>query len=251
MDKEQIIEFAKLNMHRRDYKRIMDSLYPTGWTYMDLAEYIAMKRHGKNLAELSTSSSDSIQPLPPAVDIITPESSPDIDLNPPEVERRLQEYLSVYEAETPNDVSVLRRLCASDIVLERLNERWINLSTHNGSPTEIKALVESITKISAENRQLQMHLKIDKSSRGEGEDAGKKLMDYIQAAKKIMHQQGFPIICAACAKSESKTVNLYGFIVWHFEQDVDWSFTFTCPRCKATMTYTKDNAKDVRTIAKW
>lgn len=263
---EQFREFAGLNKNSRRHRRMMDELFPGGWEEEDLADQLCLRKTGKHLLEIdipsvevhppeelsapkvSSSSGNIAQGANPAIQKVT---SPDLDLGH-DVEARYRRYLEQFQPEAPNDELMLRLLCENEITLQRLNDRRLRLLETNARPVDLKSIVEAITKLSSECRQIQTHLGIDRPSRGTGQDAGDKLMTYIKNAKTVLRRQSVPLFCTNCYRSESQTLNLYGFQVWHLQDEaVNWRLEFECPRCHTKMVYSKENVADLKALAGW
>lgn len=170
------------------------------------------------------------------------------------VQERMAEYLKSYDATTPNDRLMLLTLCRFEVALDSMNQKYLMMTTGSGKPSEIKAMTDAIGKLSAEARNIQVMLGIDKPSRGTEEDSGKKLMDYAHQAKLQLHRQGFPIICESCARSEDKRIFQFGFTVWHFAENPqvgEWSFSFVCPVCNLPSHIDHTNYKFIKQLAGW
>jgi len=240
----EYLDFAQANMHRMAYKRKMDALFPNGWGAQELADWLCRSKTGKGLSEL--------EPITSQMQEFPPQENYDVQDVTDAVEGRLAQYRQIFSADTPNDEMMLRILCQNEITIEKLNGKADSL-INSGRITskDLQDVVNMLTKLSAECRLIQKDLGIDKPSRGEGQDAGVKLMDYVQQAKKVLHKQGFPIACPSCFHSEAKIRNLYGFVVWHLEGDVKWSFVWTCPRCKTKNTFTSEIVADLRDMFEW
>jgi hypothetical protein len=247
---EQFIEFAQLNRNTKRIKKEMDEAWallgmPAGaWEVEDLADHLCFKSTGKHLRELTP---DTPEP--------TPEANPPIPEVIPEnmsqdVQARYQRYVSQFIPETPNDEAGLWQLCQNEVSLERLNERKNHLIETRAKAGDVKAIIESIRSLSAENRAIQVTLGIDRPSRSTGQDAGDKLMEYVKKAKSVLHRQSVPIFCVNCMRSESRTLNLYGFFVWHLQEE-EFRLEFTCPRCGTVLTYTRANIADLKGLAGW
>lgn len=240
--REEYIRFADANKGRMAYKRHMDALFPNGWGVTDLADWLCRNKTGKGLAELEMTSQ-----MP---EFVPEEKSAVQDVTDP-VESRLSQYRNIFSADTPNDEMMLRILCQSEVTIENLNlqaERLIEAKRLTSK--DLQDVIMMITKLSSECRMIQRDLGIDKPSRGDGQDAGLKLLDYVQQAKKVLHRQGVPIACPTCFHSESKVKNLYGFFVWHLGE-VEWALEFTCPRCKTKTVIRQELVPDLKAVFEW
>jgi hypothetical protein len=236
---QEFIAFAQANMSRREYKRKMDSLYPSGWTYMDLADFVCRTKTGHGLKETAEE---------PAPEVAVVETSSAEDT----VSERIVQYNRIFSADTPNDKLMLKILAENEATVEKLNRQKDKLiDMGRASSKEFDSVVQLIQKISSECRLIQRDFGIDKPSRGEGRDAGLKLMDYIASARQVLHDQSYPLGCPTCLHSEAKIKNLYGFLVWHLQSDVEWEFSFKCPRCGNTVTLNKDIGQDMKTLWGW
>jgi len=253
----QYREFAALNMNTRRLKKEMDGLFPGGWGTEELAEHICFKKTGMHLNDIPSAEvpSQEVQTAP-KVSLPMPETTPEV--NPPiqdvrhDVEARYQEYLRYFQPEAPNDSLDLRLLCENELTLQRLNERRLRMLETNARATDLKAIVEAITKLSADCGQIQKRLGIDRPTRGTGQDAGDKLVGYINKAKAVLQRQAVPLFCTNCYRSDAKTLNLYGFMVWHLQdEEVEWGLEFQCPRCHTKMVYSKENLADLKAIVGW
>jgi len=241
---QEYLDFAQANMHRMAYKRKMDVLFPNGWGAQDLADWLCRNKTGKGISEL--------EPITSHTPGFIPQANYDVQDVTDTVESRLAQYRQIFSADTPNDEMMLRILCQNEVTIEKLNTKADTL-INNGRITskDLQDVVNMLTKLSTECRLIQKDLGIDKPSRGEGQDAGLKLMDYVQQAKKVLHKQGFPIACPSCFHSEAKIRNLYGFVVWHLQDEVEWSFTWKCPRCNAKNKFNQDIVPDLRAMFEW
>jgi hypothetical protein len=257
----QYREFAALNMNTRRLRQEMDGLFPGGWTVEDLADHLCLKKTGKHLndipsAEVPSQEVQLQQGMSSPIPNQTPPANPAIQEAIPDlrhdVEARYQEYLRYFQPEAPNDELDLRLLVENELTLQRLNERRLRMLEANARATDLKAIVEAITKLSDDCGRIQKRLGIDRPTRGTGQDAGDKLVGYVNKAKSVLHRQGIPIFCTACYRTDAKTLNLYGFFVWHLQDEaVNWRLEFECPRCHTKMVYTQENLADLKAMAGW
>lgn len=239
----QFREFARLNMSsNRRLRAKMDAAFPGGWTEENLADHLCFEKTGMHLSELEG-------------------GPPPQEANPPipgqaaneQVEARYQEYLRYFQPEAPNDVLDLRLLCENELTLERLHERRLRMLEANSRPTDLKAIVEAISVLTASCGSIQKRLGIDRVTRGSGEDAGDKLMTYIERSKAVLQRQAMPILCTSCYNTPAKTLNMLGMLIWHFQDEskVDWKFEFECPRCHARLVYTRANLPELKKLVGW
>ena len=257
---KDFIEFATLNQKTRKYLKEMNQLFPGGWGVEELADLICQRSTGKHLKELEAPSPEGqsepkaslpkVEPTPqakPAIQGVIPAGPMGQD-----IEARYALYLQHFQPETPNDELNLYTLCQHEVTLQRLNDRRLRQLESNARAGDIRAIVDSITKVSEDSARLQKLLGIDRPSRGTGQDAGDKLMDYIKRAKEVLHRQSVPLYCTACYRSDSQVLNLYGYTVWHLQdEDVDWQLTYECPRCHQTMTYNRETVADLKGLIGW
>lgn len=251
--KAQYLEFASLNLHTKRLKAEMDSLFPGGWTVEDLAEHLCLKKTGKHLNELDSPVEPKPVEVTPHIEESPPEANQGIPgVTPKDIEERYREYLTYFKPDAPNDEHDLRIMVEEELTLRHLHARRLRMLETNARAADLKSIFEAITKVSEDYGRIQKRLGIDRLSRGSGKDAGDKLQDYITNAREVLHRQGIPILCTNCYRSDAKIVNLLGFLVWHFQdEDIEFRFEFTCPRCKTKMAYTKENLKDLKAIAGW
>lgn len=163
------------------------------------------------------------------------------------VDDLLAEYMKVYEVTTPNDIDSLRQLCSLKLAIDDLElaERELlrNLkdTTKSGKVTEayINSIVNARMKYSAEYRQLQTTLGIDRPTRDKAE-SDKGGADYMrqlmQSAADLLKSKSVAIKCPRCA--EEKVILAQGLVLCHFP---GWSWTGTCPRCSQPFTLTDNH----------
>lgn len=257
---EDFREFARINKRRADYKRELDRLYPRGWNIENLADYLCQKHKGMTLSQLEAQErGEEPPPAPPDFGSEPLPMETEAKFKIPEVDSasvqaRFDKYLQHYEADKPNDRHLLLQLCRYELALEKFTEQYTTiLSNPDANPREVTALTNAISKLNKEYLDTQKALGIGKTDRMEQQDAGVKLIDYIRQAKKMLVRQSFPISCPYCCKGEDRIMEQYGILIWHlmFDEDVAWSFQFTCPRCKTVVVVNQDNVQDVKMMFGW
>jgi len=148
------------------------------------------------------------------------------------VQAKVKEYLDTFIDPTPNDKASVQMLALLEVQMDRIQSQ---LMLPDISPEERKNMMDTMKTISAEHRQREHLLGIDKRTRDEdqgGSDMVEKITD---------------IIDQAAAYYEKKIIELnhcgikLGHLLAHFE---DWEFTFTCPRCGEKVTYTPADMKE-------
>ena len=91
----------------------------------------------------------------------------------------------------------------------------------------VKDLNDTRTALSREHRLLQQALGIGRAARGEQINIEEQIRKWREAARARVEKESTPIRCANCVSD----FNL-GFILFHFRDDVPWSFSFQCPKCQ-------------------
>jgi len=136
-------------------------------------------------------------------------------------DERVKQYLTHFQNATPNDMMLLRQMVDIELQLDNISEMRRDLK----DVMEIKRLGELQVKLSAEHRQIQTLLGVDRNSRETQVDAAVEVKRLVDGAKKLLEERSTPIRCPYC--NNQRKLNL-GFIVYHF-RDTGWQFTFTCP----------------------
>lgn len=143
------------------------------------------------------------------------------------VVQRVDAYISNFEGVTPNDIQTFRQMAVLEQQMVEIEAR-LQLKEQL-DPKDLKTLGELYTKLSGEFRQLQSVLGIDRSSRETQVDTAAELKKMIGAAKELLKKNSIPITCKSCA--EKGVVIAEGYVLFHFRNDVKWSWDSVCPQC--------------------
>ena len=156
----------------------------------------------------------------------------DVDEISGEVEQRLKVYLEAYTNLTPNDELSLRRMAVFEVQMKHIEDELLSPDL---SPEARASLLNSLKTLSAEHRQVEHLLGIDKRTRDEdqgGSDMVDRIGDIMDEAADYYKRKIVEVIhCGIKA----------GHILMHFE---DWEFTYTCPRCKKRVILTHEDMKE-------
>jgi hypothetical protein len=142
-------------------------------------------------------------------------------------EKRYRAYTESFENITPNDEHNFRMLVAIEIRMEAIEEDL----KRPKEGQRIKDLSDSFKALSTEHRQLEVALGIGRATRGDQINIATELENFKQAAAELIKKSGTTIRCSNC-KSQFN----FGFIVFHFQNDVPWKFDFECPKCRHLST---------------
>jgi len=269
--REQFLDYARANMKKREFRQRMRQANYTRWDENDLANLLCLEATGHQLdisspisekeehaksPDLDLLELEPLTPLPPLPkeEVIPAGDIPGVigALDDQAVELLYKEYVSRYDMPEPNDRFMVLQLCRFQVALDKANRNYLRLLDNEGiSQNQLKAAADQLERITMRVISMQKELGIDKVSRGAEADSGEKLQEYARQAKHALHRQGFPIICVNCARGVDKIKSQYGFVVWHFLFDSDWTFKFACPRCKQEMVYTKENVLDLKRLMSW
>ena len=187
------------------------------------------------------------------------------------IEAKIAERIKSYSEDfdlttlTTIDRQNIRNMASLEMAAEAAN---IQLAGHSIgasplTPTEFKALSDSVKVVMAEARQQAAALGIDRKTRLSGEQSELEmyLPKLAAEAKTFLYRDCIAIICLECRKSEAQVDIRTGFISspieltntpamqYHFfEEDLEWSATFKCQRedCGKLFTIDRTNWKDYR-----
>lgn len=158
----------------------------------------------------------------------------DVLLDPKEfnskVERRYSQYLTAYEAATPNDRQNLRSLAEVEVQLEYTTNMMVPLMV-NTAPGKVKRLNELSKRkgdLLNQSDRLQKNLQIDVKGRAATRGARKAeeiIYDIIDQSEDFLKQWSIPV--------EHCGIEI-GFIVHFFPETPFETHTWICPRCNQT-----------------
>lgn len=152
-------------------------------------------------------------------------------------EERFQTYMSYYEDPAPNDVLLLRQMARIESQLDTIQENW-ETAIADGERTASKGWSDMLKSLTDEHRAIQTTLGISRSSRDRTksrEDLADYIQDIIGKTARFLDEHTVQIRCPECKRSPAETEIDMGFILFHFRQDVPWSFEFECPLCQETV----------------
>ena len=154
------------------------------------------------------------------------------------VDKRVDAYISHFEGVTPNDIQAFRQMAVLETQMAEVETR---LHDAGLLPDELKKYGELYSKLSGEFRQLQTSLGIDRASRETQVDTAEELKKMMKGAQELLKKHGVPIICPKCREDNVK-IN-QGFVMFHFRQDVTWTWTSQCPKCGSMIVLGEEHAK--------
>lgn len=162
------------------------------------------------------------------------------------VQARVDAYLNDLDKSsiTISDRSQIKNLARLDIAIEELTAKLSGIA--DASDKSAKTLSDNLTRLMAQHRQISALLGIDRksrASRGEGEYES-YLPRLHQEAQAFLAEHSLMIVCPLCIKEKSHTKILEGTIIFHFKEDVEWSWTSHCPKCRQMFTINQDNWHD-------
>lgn len=154
--------------------------------------------------------------------------SPDIDTW---AKARYDEYLEQFTPETLNDEQMLLELCYIEHNLNQIREK-VDQSIESGDAhTRIKALSDVKRGLLADYNKIQSELGISRSKREENKEIKDEIPRFIQEANEFLAENSVQIQCPHCLSEPAEVIINQGFILFHFREDVSWSWRQTCPRC--------------------
>jgi phage FluMu protein Com len=136
------------------------------------------------------------------------------------VEERLAAYLEEFDVVTPNDEEMLKAMAEIEVNLEAIGKLLIG----EKSPTEIRKLTESKTKLLTEHRQLQTILGIDRA----GREKSKKQKSAVDEIQELV-EGGARFIEEQLVKISHCGIEM-GWLLYHFSES-GYEFRAKCPRC--------------------
>lgn len=154
------------------------------------------------------------------------------------VEDRFNAYLKYYEDPAPNDVLLLRQMARIEVQLEPIQDQW-ETAVAEGNRTASKGWSDMVKSLTDAHRNIQQTLGISRSSRDKTrtrEDLVEYIQDIIGKTAEFVDDHAVQIRCPKCVLSPAETEIDMGFILFHFRQDVEWSFQFECPLCQEPVT---------------
>lgn len=168
------------------------------------------------------------------------ESTDDTDIR---VQARVDAYLNDLDKSsiTISDRSQIKNLARLDIAIEELTAKLSGIA--DASDKSAKTLSDNLTRLMAQHRQISALLGIDRksrSNRGEGEYES-YLPRLHQEAQAFLAEHSLMIVCPLCIQEKARTKIVEGTIIFHFRQDVEWSWTSHCPKCRQKFTINQDN----------
>jgi hypothetical protein len=151
------------------------------------------------------------------------------------IEQRVDAYISNFEGVTQNDIQTFRQMAVLEQQMVEIETRLLDKGL---IPAELKTLGELYTKLSGEFRQLQSILGIDRSSRETQVDTAEALKRYVHGADELLKKHAVEIRCPKCVAKE--VVINQGYIMFHFRNDVTWTWTSRCPQCGEMLVLGKE-----------
>lgn len=152
-------------------------------------------------------------------------------------EDRLAQYLEFYEDPAPNDLILLQQMVRIELQLGDMQTQ-LETSVQDGTRTAAKGWSDMIKTYTAEHRNIQAALGIDRTGRDRSKsqtDLAIYVQDVVQKTSSFLKEHAIKIRCPHCLEAQSSTEIDMGFILFHFRQDVPWSFEFQCPLCEQTV----------------
>ncbi len=162
------------------------------------------------------------------------------------IKARIEEYLADLDKSsiTVSDRSQIKNLARLEIGIEQLTEKLATIGEVESKSA--KALSDNLTSLMAQHRQISSLLGIDRksrSSRGEGEYE-QYLPRLHKEALNFVMENAVIILCPHCVKEKAQVKINEGMIIFHFRDNVAWSWTSACPRCRQEFTINQDNWQD-------
>jgi len=159
-----------------------------------------------------------------------------------EIERRVQEYLRVYEEPAaPNDMVMLRQMATMEVQMESVQTR-LNTAIQDGDQARTRTWSGIMKSMVKDHRDIQSLLGIDRTSRDKSKSRDEMveyIQDIIRKAGEFVDEHAIPIRCPTCMESQAQTELDMGHILFHFRQDVPWKFEFQCPMCGEVLTISR------------
>jgi len=150
---------------------------------------------------------------------------------PKSARARLDAYLKTLPKVTLNDITLLENMVSMELEMERLR----NKMPDEKDGLEARKLSEAISNYSKEYRLIQDSLGIGRSQRSTEIDMQSEVDKLVEESTVLVEKSGVPISCHFC-KSDYEM----GWVLFHFRDDVAWSWTFACPACKQVNHVTGD-----------
>lgn len=153
------------------------------------------------------------------------------------VEDRVAAYRQYYEDPAPNDLLLLKQMARIEVQLEPIQDEW-EKAVSAGERTASKGWSDMVKSLTDAHRNIQATLGISRSARDKTrtrEDLVEYIQDIIGKTAAFVDDHAVEIRCPRCVLSPSETEIDMGFILFHFRQDVDWSFEFECPLCQESV----------------
>lgn len=186
----------------------LDKLYPDGWDDEQLREHIILLKRRKAEAGQAKAAKARQGEI---------ETSPSLSF-----EQRLREYELAYENLTPNDRAGFRTLVAFDMELDDIRTKLRNANADARSK-----LNSTAADISRERRQLETALGIGRATRKQETNAQDEVNRLRDGAQDFVEKHGAKITCTHCVSKFDM-----GWVLFHFRDEVHWTFRFNCPKCK-------------------
>jgi hypothetical protein len=139
-------------------------------------------------------------------------------------DNKVKEYQNAYVDVTPNDLEIIKGLVIVELQLEAIRQMVFH---GKFSGEDLRSLIDAQGTLSAEYRQLQKTLGIDRRTRDNSEeekDAVNKIDDIIEQASDYYKNK---MVCISHCGIK------FGHMLCHFG---GWTFTATCPRCGEKFT---------------
>lgn len=164
-------------------------------------------------------------------------------------EQRVAEFVSSFEDVTYNDEVAIRQAVSIEIELETLSDRIRNTGGKM-DVADLKELTQLQVKLSAEYRQIQSSLGIDRAKRDTELNAADEIKKFVEGAKKLFAGRLVRIECKnqGC-KDSNKKIN-QGFIMFNFKGQVPFRWWSACPACggDVVINIEADPSKDWRAL---
>lgn len=154
------------------------------------------------------------------------------------IKARIEEYMADLDKSsiTVSDRSQIKNLARIEIALEEMSEKLTSIGTM--SDKDRKSLSSAYNEFSTQARMISSALGIDRKSRanrGEGEYES-YLPRLHQEAQAFLAEHSLMIVCPHCIQDKAHTKIVEGTIIFHFRDDVEWSWNSHCPKCKQPFT---------------
>jgi hypothetical protein len=162
-------------------------------------------------------------------------------------EDKIADRIKAYEKDfdvsslTEGDKSQIKNLARIEVSIESLTERLSSIG--ESDPKDAKSLSDTLASLMGQHRQLAAALGIDRKSRTNRGDS--EYQEYLprlhREAQEFLERYSVVIMCPACIAQQARIQINQGLIIFHFANNVDWSWTSNCPRCNEKFTINQSN----------